>query len=205
MNEVVVMNSENKKELSEFISCKFNTREFVLFCGAGISFNSGIPLANQLQSQILSEVFLRQIPKHCSWGSHPLGDNFAKSKKRIKDIMASSAPFEVIMEGALMNGNSDILEVFNSKSPNFNHLSIANLAKSGILKTIYTTNFDTLIEQAINPYTDMETNKQNKKYYMVLHKPEIIESYGCMEPNNKLTSIIKLHGCISDIIKPAIV
>lgn len=181
--------------LGAFIESTFKSNSFVLFCGAGVSFNSGIPLATQLQYEILSEVLLNQITKHCSWASHPLGDNCATTKNRIKDIIDSQIPFEVIMEGALARNSDDILELFDCKNPNANHILIGDLVQKGVLRTIYTTNFDTLIEQ----YIRLRKKDHDAVSLNVLHTPEKIRAWSGVESNRNNTEVVKLHGCISDI------
>jgi tetratricopeptide (TPR) repeat protein len=189
------MAKKDFENLAAFVNTVFGSDGFALFCGAGVSFNSGIPLASQLQYEILSEVLLRQIPKHCSWSSHPLGDDYAKSEKRITDLVSSKVPFEVIMEGALMGEKGDILDIFDCRFPNNNHYSIASLSKLGYIKTIYTTNFDTLVEQAMGATIE----EPKERPYYVLHRPTEMHSLRRFERNGNTTSIIKLHGCISDV------
>ncbi len=192
------MIAKRTKKLEAFIENVFGTDGFALFCGAGISFNSGIPLAGQIQHEILAEVLLRQIPKHCSWASHPLGDDHMKSKKRIGKILKTKVPFEVIMEAALMRGCDEILEVFNSRTPNRNHLSIASLTNHGVVKTIFTTNFDTLIEQAMDKAVGESEEELKRCSYSVLHESDHVRSWSGTEASGDVV-LIKLHGCISDI------
>ena len=108
----------------------FKEKEFAVFCGAGISKNSGLPLANELKRYILEKL--------------PI------DKKDIEEVMASNFPFEAFIETISENTDiSEILEIFQNGEPNTNHILIAKLAKNGYLKTIFTTNFDLLIEKAL--------------------------------------------------------
>ena len=43
----------------------------------------------------------------------------------------------------------DVLGVLDGVAPNMNHLALAYWAKEGSLRTVVTTNFDTLIERAM--------------------------------------------------------
>ncbi|MBU0730398.1 MAG: tetratricopeptide repeat protein [Proteobacteria bacterium] len=106
-----------------------NPHEFALFCGAGISWNSGLPLANDLVYEILGLLNL--------------------TSKDIELFKNAGYPFEAFME--ILSKNSDlssILDVFRLGVPNTNHRLIAKLAKLGYVKVVFTTNFDLLIERA---------------------------------------------------------
>jgi len=119
----------------------FKEKEFAVFCGAGISKNSGLPLANELKQYILGKMSI--------------------DKEDIEEIMASNLPFEAFMETISENTDiSKILEIFEKGEPNTNHILIARLAKNGYLKTIFTTNFDLLIEKAL----EKEGQKRDKDF-----------------------------------------
>lgn len=93
----------------------------VLFCGTGISKNSGLPLSNELKLYILEKLFV---------------DKNINSEKDIKKIMKSNLPFEAFMEIiSENNGISDILDMLISGKPNTNHIMISKLAKKGYLRT----------------------------------------------------------------------
>ncbi|MGN6398704.1 MAG: SIR2 family protein [Mucilaginibacter sp.] len=101
----------------------------IFFFGAGISNDSGIPLANEIKKQLLIHFVPNQVDREL--------------------ILQSKIPFELLMEIILKDSRFDgIFNVFKSEYPNANHFLFAELAKHfGKLKMI-TTNFDTLIEQA---------------------------------------------------------
>lgn len=107
-------------------------RELALFCGAGVSRNSGLPLARELAWSLLERLFGGENDGHAH------------------TIMSSRLPFEALME--VISTHSDIsylLDIFSEGRPNINHILIARLARHGYLNTIVTTNFDTLIERAL--------------------------------------------------------
>ena len=105
---------------------------FIIFCGAGISVNSGIPLSKDLISEILEQV----SPKITT--------------KRFREVVGR-LPLEVILDTLKKNSDiSEIMKVFVNSHPNRNHQMIAELAKRRMVKTIVTTNFDTLIAQYQN-------------------------------------------------------
>jgi tetratricopeptide (TPR) repeat protein len=105
-------------------------KEVAVFCGAGISRKSGIPIVHDIESYVLQRL--------------------GAPAEEVEMLLASSLPFEAFME-ALDSGRSisKLLEVFSGGQPNTNHRLIAALAKAGLLRTISTTNFDLLIEHAL--------------------------------------------------------
>ena len=98
-------------------------KEVAVFCGAGISRKSGIPIVHDIESYVLQRL--------------------GAPAQEIEMLLASSLPFEAFME-ALDSGRSisKLLEVFSGGQPNTNHRLIATLAKAGLVRTISTTNFD---------------------------------------------------------------
>lgn len=83
--------------------------DIAIFCGAGISRNSGLPLADELKREILSNLF----------------DN----EQEIEEIMESKQPFEIFMETLVKHAGFDFLDIFRKGKPNRNHLLVADLAK----------------------------------------------------------------------------
>ena len=84
----------------------------------------------------------------------------------------------------------DILEIFSKGEPNTNHILIAELVKLGLIRTVLTTNFDTLIEKALE-------NIGLKKgiNYNVFSTEKEFENINW---SSDLIKIIKIHGCISN-------
>ena len=72
------------------------------------------------------------------------------SKEETETIINSNLPFEAFIETLREHSNIDrILDVFDLGKPNTNHVLLAKLARAKYLKTICTTNFDQLIEKAL--------------------------------------------------------
>lgn len=102
----------------------------VVFLGAGISLNSGIPLAKDIEAYILERL------------------RVSSGLKRL--ILGYGLPFEAFMEPFVINTNArDLLRIFDFGIPNSNHMLVAHLAKERGLSTIVTTNFDLLLERAL--------------------------------------------------------
>lgn len=153
----------------------FGFGDVAVFCGAGISKNSGLPLANELKQYILEKL--------------PI------DKKDIEEIMASNLPFEAFMENISENIDiSKILEIFEKGEPNTNHILIAKLAKRGYIKMIYTTNFDLLIEKAL----EKEELTRNIDFE-VYHEEEQFSriNFENVEPDK--IRIFKIHGSVANI------
>lgn len=141
--------------------------ELAIFCGAGISYNSGIPLVFDIKKRILQELELKN--------------------DEISNILDFPMPFESFMESLINLHKTEFLfDIFESTQPNANHYLIAYLAKLGLLKTIITTNFDTLIEKALELF-----QVSFAKYY---HE----DDFQNIPKNADSITLVKLHGCISD-------
>ena len=163
-----------KTELEELIlkiSEKIKFQETAIFCGAGISFNSGLPLVNDLIKYILNKIDVK--------------DSDAEK------ILYSNLPFEAFIQTLADEVSVDsILEIFSKGEPNTNHELIAEFVKQGKVKTILTTNFDTLIEKALKKLglfegTDFQVYSTEKEFENIDWYDEIIK-------------IIKIHGCITN-------
>lgn len=106
-------------------------QRIVALSGAGISHDSGLPIANEL-----TDVILRYL--HMSQDS--------------MEVLAHACPpFELIIE--TLAGCSDVshlYEIFRSGTPCLFHYLCAQLSLDGMLAAIVTTNFDMLFETALD-------------------------------------------------------
>ena len=161
-------------EKTSYLLDIFGFKDFTIFCGAGISKNSGLPLANELLQYIIEKL--------------PF------DKKDIEEIVASNFPFEAFMESLSENTDiSKILDIFKEGEPNTAHILIARLAKNGYLKTIFTTNFDLLIEKAL----EKEGLKKNNDFEVYCNEEQFSRiDFECTE--GKIIRILKIHGSIDD-------
>jgi tetratricopeptide (TPR) repeat protein len=157
--------------ISEIIK-SLKEKELVLFCGAGISKNSGLPLANEMK-----RYFLKKLP---------IND------EDIDEIMNSNLPFEAFMETLSENSDvSKILGAFKDGEPNTNHILIAKLAKNGYIKTIFTTNFDLLIEKAL----EKEGLEKGRHFEVYFNEEQFSEVD--FDNLNKI-SVFKIHGSVDN-------
>jgi tetratricopeptide (TPR) repeat protein/NAD-dependent SIR2 family protein deacetylase len=150
------------------------SKNLAVFCGAGISKNSGIPLADELKAYILS-----LMPIY--------------AEKSDVDLIMSALPFEAFIE--IVQSAFPItllLDVFNGGEPNANHLLIAKLAKLGYIRTIVTTNFDLLIERAL----EKEGLSENKDFRVFRSEDEFIllDFQNLANELRDTVAIFKIHG-----------
>ncbi|TCC88777.1 tetratricopeptide repeat protein [Pedobacter frigiditerrae] len=161
----------NIREIISAIIEKLNLGNTAIFCGAGISFNSGLPLANDLIKYILT---LLQV-------------NINDAEK----ILQSNLPFESFIQTLTEEQDiEDILDIFSKGIPNTNHDLIAQLLKLGHVKTVLTTNFDMLIENALNEIGLVEGND----YQVFSNDVE----FGNINWKTDTIRLIKIHGSIAN-------
>lgn len=153
------------------------SNETVVFCGAGISRDSGLPVVNQIVPYILEKL---NVPKE-------------DLELILNQENCTKIPFEAFMEVLQENSSMErIFDIYNQGEPNTNHILLANLIKEGKLKTIVTTNFDNLIENALS----MEPkNLIENKDYDVIYKEEDFEKINWSDSRIR---IIKIHGSVKD-------
>jgi len=144
-----------------------------IFCGAGISYNSGVPLVEPLIKRILKI--------------------FGATEKEIEVFKLSKYPFEAFMDaiGYNFQGRTEnqiteqIKKLFKIGSPNNNHNFISSLYRLGMVDKVVTTNFDCHIENVLKNNILFKSFKNEREFNQI--KWNI--------PDNTL---IKIHGCISD-------
>lgn len=166
-NNIYTTNLESV--ITQFIKLS-DGKHISVFTGAGISFNSGLPLASRLVEYILS--------------------NLTNNGSDIIKEPLSYLPFEGYIEQMIIDSNNDtIMQMFTEKSlcPNKNHRFIARLHKIGAINRIYTVNFDILHEKAFDEL-NIRCNKISRD------KDLTSDSY-----LNDSINLIKLHGCGTDI------
>lgn len=154
-----------------------NLGKTIVFCGAGISKDSGLPIVSQLVPYILEKL---KVPREDT--------KLILDKKNYPKI-----PFEVFLQGLKANTNIDkILDIYNQGVPNTNHILLAKLIKARKLDTIITTNFDKLIEKALS----LEPKPLGEGIdYDVIYTEQGFEEIKWFD---KRIRIIKIHGSIDD-------
>ena len=154
-------------ELKESITVK----QTVVFCGAGISRHSGLPLANELVRYVLEMLNVL--------------------KEQTETIINSNLPFEAFIETLREASDIDrILDIFHLGIPNTNHILLAKLAKAKYLKTICTTNFDQLIERALQ-----SEGLVKGEDFQVFYKED---DFSHIDWDDDKIHLIKIHGSVED-------
>lgn len=170
------------KEVVEVIARGLIEKRTIIFCGAGVSRNSGLPMAIPLLSGIMVSLGVPADDMRVLIGS---------------DSNHLPLPFEVYVEELRKNGSIDWLaNLYQQGEPNRNHRFFAKLMKQGLVQTIITTNFDLLIEEALQA----EGMKEGKDFD-VLYNDEHFRSVNWSKKRGRL---IKIHGCASNVDSIAI-
>ena len=188
-----------------------NLGETVVFCGAGISSNSGLPMANQFIPYVLltlcaSQKEIHRIEENLKVIQNPKGsiikligiiNEKIKASEDVLNKIMNDLPFEAFIE--ILHRCSEVDKIFDiydadkylpAVEPNTNHTFLAKLIKLNRLKTIVTTNFDQLIEKALK----LEGMIEGKDYDL-LYKDEDFEKINWAQDRVRL---IKIHGSIHE-------
>lgn len=163
----------------------------VLFCGAGISAGkpSSLPgwfdtnkaivevLANRLESSLDRPVWLSDLVK--------LIDDERNAEHFPPDYQAQ------IIEEMCGDRYFRALQALDIDVINTAHDGIATLASAGVVKAIVTTNFDRLIEQALDNHGIEYVAAYDDEGYLEMRDR-------LNRQDSSLLPIIKIHGCVSN-------
>ena len=156
-----------------FLTDQFNSAKCAIFCGAGISYNSGVPLMPDIKKKVLS--------------------GLPMNLKDTDELLNCKMPFELFMECLVENtANTSIMDLFALGKPNNNHTWIAELAKKGLLRIVITTNFDELIETALNT--------AGVRYQLIYRENE----FDSVDWESSGLKVVKIHGSIHDRLNIAV-
>lgn len=146
--------------------------KLIIFCGAGISVNSGLPAAIPLLDEILTRLEIEEEDK----------------LQLISADWKLAMPFEMFFETFLENSDEhQVMQVFAQGLPSTTHHFIVNCRQHNILREVYTTNFDLLIEKAFAAAAAD----------MVVYRTE--QSFATIDDDKAACRIIKVHGSIDDM------
>lgn len=176
------------EQVVEEISKMENGKLSILY-GAGLSRNSGIPIAKDIYEYILSsaknelgeELIDKSVRKQV-YNETPQLEDFLM--RIYDDFNIKKQKIEIFHE---------LFKFYDIGSPNANHYFLAEIMKSGFVNWIYTTNFDLHFERAYGENFDREINK--------LYKPDDSNPHGIgyftdiiKDKGKKI--YLKLHGCV---------
>ena len=149
----------------------FQNGKVVLFCGAGISASSGLPMAGGFMESIFNELGVSELER--------------------KLIYNATLPFESFISILQENSRIDnLLEIFNQGEPTLQHKFIAELMVAGKVRIVVTTNFDGLIEKALE-YKELKEGKDFHVYYQE-------KDFNAIDWEMDKPTIIKIHGSVHD-------
>ncbi len=199
------------KNAIDAIVKSINAGQTIIFCGAGISRDSGFPVVNDLVPYVLLTlctgldeilsiwVSLKTIA-NAKQRQHKLQQIIAKKMKvspEVIDKIINGLPFEAFMETLRDTSKIDALfEIYDAEAyeprvePNTNHMMLARLVATGKVRTIVTTNFDRLIEKSLE-----QQGKLAGLDYDVIYREEDFERIDWVQDRCRL---IKIHGSIDD-------
>jgi len=198
--------------------------DLAIFCGAGISLNSGLPLANQLKWHILEkladnkvdikdieEIYEAPLPFEAfmetiftnyhppvSLDNQKLDETDDSSKKAIREAALALVALVSSLDGNMNASHADLLQIYRMGQPNSNHLLIAELMKHGYVKNVLTTNFDLLVETALE-ILNQEDDKMVKGCDFQVFYDE--EQFAKVDPNSLESPVVfKIHGSAESLV-----
>jgi len=181
--------STSKENFQDYIISRVNQKGLNLFLGAGISKDppSNLPLAEELRTYIFRKL--------CAYGG--LSGVYDRFTNKLDEI-----PFEKFMQ-IIVHGSDFfdvLLRIFKSGKPNKAHKLFAKLLKEGCLFRILTTNFDTMLEQALRLEGVNQTNVDilfneaqfAKRDLSSLKRPVICKIHGSVEAPKSIRATLDM-------------
>ena len=176
---------ESMKEQIDNIANVMQKDELVVFVGSGVSIAapSNLPSGVRMRNGIIHELCKRD----------PIFKEY--EEKIIAEDLNPEMVYSIILQsiGRNLFKTHNVCDI---KRFNANHLFLAHAAKNGKLSTIVTTNFDHLIEDAmqhlgLKPQEDFYVYKDRDGFRTYLETRNIF-------PDERKIYIIKIHGSVED-------
>ena len=156
----------------------------VVFFGAGVSLNSGVPIVYSVFNDN-NECMIEGLVDY-------ILDMLCKSSEK-KEIKSYDLPFEAFIETLMLATDiTPIYKVFEVGVPNHFHKTMALLAKKGKIKDFITTNFDNHLENAFNNEGLVKGVDYQVKTY------PFDQSNTLDSEDDRLVNLIKIHGDIEN-------
>jgi hypothetical protein len=177
----------DEKLMSLSFSVEANKGVYALLLGSGISYSAGIPTGWGVLKELCRRIMLvdgSEEQDEIKWyeekfGTPPLYDEV------IGMLAKTSSERNGLLKEFFEPPEEDLKE--ERKVPTEAHKAIAELVKQGYLKVIVTTNFDRLIEQALD--------ELNVQYQTLYHESDI---EGMKPLVHADCTILKIHGDYRD-------
>lgn len=176
--------SFSKKEFLAYLVEQIRNKKVSFFTGAGISKNSGLPLAKEFESYLLQRL-CNQLKLTKTYGRYSQSLNL---------------PFELfvdVLSYTSKNFFDSFLDIFRLGKPNANHYLISKLMKESYVSEVLTTNFDTLLEEALRidnvDFSYLFNEKQFRELdYNKLVSPVIFKIHGSVNHPNSVRSTLRV-------------
>lgn len=166
--------------LLETLVDRLRARQLDIFCGAGVSANSGMPTARQLIESIAAA-----LPTAGMDGSLLCIEN-----------LPFEAFLQVLSEGAPLE---PLVALYRAGQPTAAHRLIARLMRQGYLRSAFTTNFDLLIERALlaegmarsKDYRRLVNLRDFGNYPDPCGRPELVKVHGSIDHAGSVAATIR--------------
>lgn len=158
-------------------------RKYVLFCGAGVSKDAGISTGWEVLLETLRRIRAQEEGKKTDYNDRQMEEYYELKYKDFEYAQIIRSLFPANEEQ-----REFLQELFKNKSPGKSHQLIAEWVKQGLVKFVITTNFDSMIEYALD-----EIGFRGK--YSVISDGEQIKN---SKPwvHEDVCRIYKIHGTI---------
>ena len=159
-------------------------KRYILFCGAGISKDANVPTGWEILLDTLRNI------RNQEEGSNETYSN-AEMEQYYEDNYKDSTYSEIIeaLYPSVEEQRSFLKNIFEGTVPSVTHKAIAKWVKQGLIRFVVTTNFDTLLEQAL------DDEELRGKYTVISNNEDVLTS----KPWNNVECcrIYKIHGTIN--------
>ena len=195
------MNPESQSNvLGDNVLPDLRRGQLALFLGAGVSAGrqSGLPLWAEFRDKLIDGIRGRAL-------------EYVEPKAKLALELLRIKPeslLESILDATGESPLADLLSALRGHEPNANHHIIADLCSSGVLTCIVTTNFDCLIESALDARGFHEipvslahnASTGDPNAYVVAASLDEWEAVGLktvIEPGSGTVAVLKVHGTIN--------
>ncbi|MCL2284362.1 MAG: SIR2 family protein [Fibromonadales bacterium] len=171
-------------------------KKIAIFAGAGISRDSGLPIVSEFYDHFLPIFYDKE--------------DVSKLKKLISDEKDGNIPFERMMEHifSFIGNDYSIMDIFANGEPNTLHSILAQMMATDWATELYTTNFDCLIEQALEVKGFTKENYgyfYDEKGFAKLSKPahskNVIKIHGTIDKKESIRTTIETIASNENLIK----
>lgn len=174
-------------EINPIIPLSYNLadgrRKYVLFCGSGVSKDAGVSTGWEVLLETLRQVRAQEEGETAEYSNKEMEAYYEEKYRGLKysEIIGSLFPSNEEQREFLEN-------LFAGASPRDAHKLIAEWVKGGLIRFIITTNFDSLIEQAL------DDAGLRGRYSVISNGEQVLSS----KPWDQVETcrIYKIHGTI---------